>query len=309
MLEISINNSNFLWMTRGKKWGFRFLSKCSLLASASETVYKTVFLRDDSRFGYWKGFVFLDGRKQPYVACRCHDSTIQRDEAGRRIPHDFLLLCSDEEFKLLNGVAWESLILDQVRGLYAERYPRCSNEVTDCLINFKIRLNSEVQPSNSCATLNVPVLQSDRETQPPQRRFPGNYLFPILLICLGVGYVSMHHREKSEPSIYGEATSMSESEKEGDSADIAVIGPPSPSADSVNTPNLDSDESVVFEGMGAEEGGSSSGGMWDDNSFAESQPEAANVAGNEHFENALQETSTELAPAPSDTGSWEEAKP
>ena len=290
-------------MTRGKKWGFRFLSKCSLLASVAETVYKAIFLRDQSRFGYWKGFIVLDGRKQPYVACRCYDSTIQRDEAGRRIPHDFLLLCSDEEFTLLNGLAWESLILEQVRGLYSERYSCCSNEVTDCLIDFKIRLNSEIQPSNSCASLNVPVSQSERETPSPQRMFPGSYLIPILLIFLGIGYVSMHHREKSAPGIRGEDTSMSDNGKAGDSVDTAAIGHATPSADSFNTPNLDSAESVVLDSVGAEEGSSTSGGMGANNPFAGQQQEAANVADNEHFGNTMQEVPTEATPKLSDSDS------
>ena len=144
-------------MTRGKSWEFRFLSKCSSLSPVIDAVYKTVFLRDESRFGYWKGIISFDGRKWPYVACRCYDHTMQRDEAGRRIPHDFLLLCSDEEYNLISGLAWESLILDQVRGLYSERYSRCANEVTDCVIDFSVHIDSGIKPSNSCVLLDVSV--------------------------------------------------------------------------------------------------------------------------------------------------------
>lgn len=308
MLEISINNGNFLWMTRGKKWEFRFLSKCSLLAPVSETVYKAVFLRDESRFGYWKGFIVLDGRKHPYVACRCYDSTMQRDEAGRRIPHDFLLLCSDEEFKLLNGLAWESLILEHVRGLYSKRYPCCANEVTDCLIDFKIRLNSEIQPSNSCATLNVPVSTSDRETPSPQRRFPGSYLLPILLICLGIGYVSMHHREKPEPGIY---TSVSGKGTDGGTVEITANEDDNTAYDVVNNPNLDSAEPVVLEDVGTAEGeeGFASGGLEVDNALAEGQQGEGNVAGYENDGNAMRETITAAPPELSNTTSLEENGP
>ena len=88
MFVFSVNNENFLWMTRGKSWGFRFLSRCSSLSPVIDAVYKTVFLHDDeSRIGYWKGVLAVNGRKLLYVACRCYDSMIQRDEAGRRIPH------------------------------------------------------------------------------------------------------------------------------------------------------------------------------------------------------------------------------
>lgn len=301
MFEISINKSNFLWMTRGKKWGFRFLSKCSLLAPVSETVYKAVFLHDDSRFGYWKGFVFLDGRRQPYVACRCYDSMIQRDEAGRRIPHDFLLLCSDEEFKCLSGLAWESLILEQVRGLYSDRYLCCANEVTDCLIDFKVRLSSEIQPSTSCATLNVPVSQSDRDTPSPQRRFTGSYWFPILLVCLGIGYVSVHHSGKPDLGIHAEDSAMPENGKERDAVYVAPIGDDKPSADSFNPPNLDSVKSVVLDGEGAEEETSRSGGMGGNSSVSESQPELAHVPSHEHLDNTMQEVPTEPPSKPSDT--------
>ncbi len=182
-------------MTRGKSWGFRFLSKCSALSSVIDAVYKSVFLRDESRFGYWKGCIIDDGVKKPYVACRCYDSTMQRDEAGRRIPHEFLLLCSEEEYNLINGSAWESLILEQVRGLYSKRYSLCANEVTDCVIDFSIHLDSSVKPCDSFETYDVsldPIVpQTNRETHSTSRSFPRTYLFPIFLICLAVGSIAV----------------------------------------------------------------------------------------------------------------------
>lgn len=159
MFKLSVNNENFLWMTRGKSWGFRYLSRCSSLSPVIDAVYKTVFLHadDEGRIGYWKGGLTVNGRKWLYVACRCYDSMIQRDEAGRRIPHEFLLICSNEEYNLLNGLAWESIILDHVRELYSERYPRCANEVTDCAIDFSVNIDSKIKPSNSCVLLDVSV--------------------------------------------------------------------------------------------------------------------------------------------------------
>ena len=195
MSELSINNKNFLWMTRGKSWEFRFLSKCSSLSSVIDAVYKSVFLRDESRFGYWKGIITVDGAKQSYVACRCYDSIMQRDEAGRRIPHDFLLLCSNEEYNQINQLAWESLILEQVRGLYSKRYSLCANEVADCAIDFSIHLDSSVKPCDSCETYDVSldptVPQTNPETHSTSRSFPRTYLFPILLICLAVGSIAV----------------------------------------------------------------------------------------------------------------------
>ena len=195
MSELSVNNGNFLWLTRGKSWGFRFLSKCSSLSSVVDVVYKALFLRDEGRFGYWKGCITVDGVKKPYVACRCYDSTMQRDEAGRRIPHEFLLLCSDEEYNLLNGSAWESLILEQVRDLYSKRYSLCANEVTDCVIDFSIHLDSSVKPCDSCEAFDVSVpptvSPTNLKTHTIPRRFPRTILFSILLICLAIGYVAV----------------------------------------------------------------------------------------------------------------------
>jgi len=132
----------------------------------------------------------------PYVACRCYDSAIQRDQAGRRIPHEFLLLCTDEEYNLINRLAWGSLIIEQVRTLYAERYSCCTNDVTDCLIDFSICLDSEIKVGDSCMLLNVfvppPISQTDLETHSSRRRFVKLSLLSLFLICLGVGYISQH---------------------------------------------------------------------------------------------------------------------
>ena len=189
MSELFVNSENFLWMTRGKSWEFRFLSKCSSLSPVIEAVYKTIFLRDESRFGYWKGEIAIDGHKRPYVACRCYDSMMQRDEAGRRIPHDFLLLCSNEEFSLINGLAWESAILDKVRDLYSERYPRNANEVTDCMIDFRVRIDSIDKPCDSCETLDITQpsapLQNDSGSQSSKLRLVRPFIVMVLLLCLG----------------------------------------------------------------------------------------------------------------------------
>ena len=198
MFELSVNNGNFLWMTRGKSWEFRFLSKCSSLSPVIDVAYKTVFLRDESRFGYWKGVISFNGRKWPYVACRCYDRTMQRDEAGRRIPHDFLLLCSDEEHNIMSGLAWDSLIQDQVRGLYSERYLCSAEKVTDCLINFIIPLEKGIAIEDSCVTLDVDiptVITTGGKVNTPPQKVMRRLLFPSLLICLvltclGVRYIS-----------------------------------------------------------------------------------------------------------------------
>lgn len=215
MHEISINNGSFLWMTRGQKWEFRFLSKCSLLASAVETVYKTVFLPDESRFGYWKGHISVDGAQKPYVACRCYDSMVQRDDAGRRIPHEFLLLCSEEEYSLLNGLAWESLILDQVRGLYAERYPCPANEVTDCLIDLSIQLNQGIASTESCVSLDIPISPPTPKQHPTWHPSIGVFFAILFGFCAGYLFMARQKTEKTgiaavESSVDGQEKSECE---------------------------------------------------------------------------------------------------
>lgn len=206
MFELSINNGNFLWMTRGKEWGFRFLSKCSslpstLLPSAVDDVYKKVFLHDESRIGYWKGFIFFDGVRRPYVACRCYDETIQRDQAGRRIPHEFLILCTDQVCNLISGLKWQSLILDKVRGLYSDRYSRGADAVTDCLIDFRIHIDTRIEHSDSCVSFDVSlaptVPPSGCGIRSPMRNFAKPFFFSLFLICLSAGY-TMYLRGKSE---------------------------------------------------------------------------------------------------------------
>lgn len=202
MPEISINNGNFLWMTRGKRWEFRLLSKCSSLSPAVEFVYKTVFLRDEGRFGYWKGVVTVEGVQKRYVACRCYEETIQRDEAGRRIPHEFLLLCSDEEFGLLNGVAWASAIMEQVRELYAERYPLHANEVTDCPIDFRVSLDSAGKVTEPCISLDIAVPKPHERPSPARKKSPAIPWVLLLLACLGGSYYFCTQKPstQSEPS-------------------------------------------------------------------------------------------------------------
>lgn len=194
MAELFVNNGNLLWMTRGKEWGFRFLSKCSSLPSGIDTVYKAVFLNDEGRFGYWKGFIFGYGVRKPYVACRCYDIAIQRDQAGRRIPHEFLLLCPDQEYNLLSRLTWESLILEQVRGLYSDRYSRCAAEVTDCRINFCIRPDSKIEHCDLCVALDVDLNQTIATSDQgmlgtgTKRHFAKLFFFSFLIICLAIGY-------------------------------------------------------------------------------------------------------------------------
>lgn len=74
---------NFIWATRGRSWGFRFLLDAGL---------------PDPLLTYERAFAGLDGervvrrRTGGLVALRFTDPEGRRDDAGRPIAHDVVLL-------------------------------------------------------------------------------------------------------------------------------------------------------------------------------------------------------------------------
>lgn len=74
--------ADFIWATRGRTWGFRFLRRAGLKDPLS--VYESAFssLGDESE-GWAR-----DARQ---VALRFRDPQGRRDQAGRVIAHDFVL--------------------------------------------------------------------------------------------------------------------------------------------------------------------------------------------------------------------------
>ncbi|WP_114854212.1 hypothetical protein [Brachybacterium sp. YJGR34] len=74
---------SFLWATRGRTWGFRFLRRGE--GGDPLLTYDAAFRgHEDEREGCWSSA----GR----VALRFPDPEGRRDEAGRVIPHEFVLL-------------------------------------------------------------------------------------------------------------------------------------------------------------------------------------------------------------------------
>lgn len=89
---------NFIWATRGKTWGFRFLRSGGLQDPLS--VYEATFAELGDGPEAWRKF---DGR----VALRFPDPDGRQDAASRVIPHDFVLLgrWADEISSLEEGRA------------------------------------------------------------------------------------------------------------------------------------------------------------------------------------------------------------
>ena len=143
--------NNFLWLTRGKTWGFRFLSEPSGLPFV-EAIYKFIFLKDESRVGYWKGIIL---EKWHYVACRCYDDqAILNDAAGRRIPHEFLIICSPDEQNELVNKQWGPGVIEKTRAYFLQQYD--SVEPQKCIIDFDLVTTTMSPNEEGSETIDVP---------------------------------------------------------------------------------------------------------------------------------------------------------
>ena len=82
MNERSTDDAGFIWATRGRTWGFRFLRRGGRANPLSE--YENVFLEIGDEPQAWR-------RVADKVGLRFPDPDGRRDVAGRVIPHDFVL--------------------------------------------------------------------------------------------------------------------------------------------------------------------------------------------------------------------------
>ena len=187
MLPKNIDNSNFLWVTRGEKWGFRYLSKCSLLAPHNaEYIYEKIFLPDENLFGHWNGIIDIEGRQYQYVACRCYDSHLQLDAAGRRIPHEFLLLCSEEDYTELRDIQWETQVFDKIREQYLEIFYCQPDEVRDCDIVFTLAASSENKTDSD--VLNISIFSANNSLIDNISKYKFWGILILFLALLAVAY-------------------------------------------------------------------------------------------------------------------------
>ncbi len=75
--------AGFIWATRGRTWGFRFLDRGGLEDPLD--VYEATFSEVGDQPEAWR-------RVGDKVALRFPDPDGRRDASGRVIPHDFVLL-------------------------------------------------------------------------------------------------------------------------------------------------------------------------------------------------------------------------
>lgn len=78
----------FIWATRGRIWGFRFL-RTGGVPNPLE-VYERAFVRTD-------GAPSLLDRHGELVVVRFADPDGRSDRAGRTIPHDFVIFSADQD--------------------------------------------------------------------------------------------------------------------------------------------------------------------------------------------------------------------
>lgn len=77
---------NFIWATRGRTWGFRFLRTGDLPDPFD--VYEAAFAGTEDTIDTFRN-------RGTTVAVRFADPNGRRDRAGRVIPHEFVILTPD----------------------------------------------------------------------------------------------------------------------------------------------------------------------------------------------------------------------
>lgn len=112
-----------VWATRGRRWGFRLL----LTAGLSDPLR-----RYELAFGGAADEPTLFQRTAVGVALRFPDPDGRRDEAGRVIPHEFVVLgdLADDVQSVEDGV---TLIWPMVADSYARAWDAASPPSTDVL--------------------------------------------------------------------------------------------------------------------------------------------------------------------------------
>ncbi len=107
-------NATFIWATRGRTWGFRFLRTGGLTDPLGE--YERTFSKIGDQPEDW-------GRVDDKVALRFLDPKKRQDAAGRVIPHEFVLLgrWADAISSLEDG---RQLIWERIADEYEDAYER-----------------------------------------------------------------------------------------------------------------------------------------------------------------------------------------
>lgn len=184
MFCLSVNNNNFMWLTRGKNWEFRFLSEPPGFDSRKK-LYKSVFLQDEGYIGYWKGCFSKNNKILYYTACRCFDEEKNcRDAAGRRIPHEFLILCAQAEQEQLALLQWGQFVIGKTRDFYMRQYALDAFMVEKCVIDFAFTEDDLSMMEHCSDILEVNPNNSQKTRRNQERKRQKNMLFLLVLFFL-----------------------------------------------------------------------------------------------------------------------------
>ena len=114
---------NYLWATRGKTWGFRFLHTAGLANPLA--VYEDAFAGTES-----KPETFT--RRDKTLAVRFPDPDGRTDRAGRVIPQEFVVL--DPDYAIFQDAdAARRALWSEVREPYAAVWEQTSPPTADVL--------------------------------------------------------------------------------------------------------------------------------------------------------------------------------
>lgn len=102
----------FIWATRGRTWGFRFLRRGGFIDALPE--YSAAFAEFEGASQMWN-------RDGGVIALRFEDPLGRKDRAGRVIPHDFVIFGAEaiDVDSLSSGI---NLVWPLVEDEYAHNY-------------------------------------------------------------------------------------------------------------------------------------------------------------------------------------------
>ena len=112
----------FLWATRGKTWGFRFLCTAGLANPLAEY---------EAAFAGTTGAAEVLARRGGMTAVRFPDPDGRTDRAGRVIPHEFVILTDGMDFETVDTA--RTMLWMHVAPLYASVWDQPTGPRPDAL--------------------------------------------------------------------------------------------------------------------------------------------------------------------------------
>ena len=140
---------HLIWLTRGRDWGFRFLSMGPFSPELVDELYKKVFGENGDGAKEAAGTITIAHGEQVYhyAAYRFYDQCHEwRDVAGRAIPHEMIVV---HESARIECSAKE--LMDCVRPFYARQFVKKNEEVellSNCL--FDLRMGTVTRAKEEC---------------------------------------------------------------------------------------------------------------------------------------------------------------